>query len=110
MILSGQGYEVILASDGETGLEEFYRQQERIALVICDQMMPGMSGTAVLAHIHREAPEVRLIAMSGLTENLPVPGSVGLGALLHKPVKANTLLQTVRRMLDAPAAVPASGR
>jgi PAS domain S-box-containing protein len=105
-ILSAHGYEVCLASDGQTGLEEFHRQRDRINLVICDQMMPGWTGCEMLAQIHQEAPDVGMIVMSGLGEHL-VASSQELPAhavLLPKPINLATLLQTVRHALSRPKA------
>jgi PAS domain S-box-containing protein len=104
-ILATHGYEVCTASDGQSGLEEFQRQRDRIEVVICDQMMPGLKGTAVLEQIHREAPGVKLVAMSGLPEDL---AGLDLGGgrfitVLPKPLKSETLLGTVRQAIDTVA-------
>lgn len=106
-ILASYGYEVVTAKDGESGLAEFHRQRDRIQLVICDQMMPGMSGSAVLAQIRREAPSVKLIAMSGLADELKIAGAKADFKILQKPIQTETLLRAVRHALDAVAAEPA---
>ncbi len=108
-ILESHGYEVCTAADGPGGLEEFHRQRDRLRLVICDQMMPGMGGSVVLAQIHQEAPTIGLITMSGLAEELssPNPEAESFVKILRKPIDAATLLQTVRQIIDAPVAAPA---
>lgn len=106
-MLGCHGYQVITAPDGESGLVEFRRQRERICLVICDQMMPGMSGAAVLTEIHREAPALPLIAMSGLVEDVNIPDAQGAVTLLNKPIEAKRLLSVVRERLDAAMAARA---
>lgn len=104
------GYQVIVAQDGESGLEEFRGQRERIQLVICDQMMPGMSGAEVLAQIHREAPTLPLIAASGLMEDVKMPGTEGAVTLLRKPIESKALLSVVRDRLNMAAAEAAACR
>lgn len=106
-ILASYGYEVVTAKDGKSGLAEFHRQRDRIQLVICDQMMPGMSGSVVLTQIRQEAPAVKLIAMSGLVEELKIAGAKDDITILQKPVQMETLLRAVRHALDAVAAEPA---
>ncbi len=108
-ILASYGYQVVTAQDGKSGLAEFHRQRDRIQLVICDQMMPGMNGSAVLAQIHREAPAVKLIAMSGLVDELKIAGAKDDVTILQKPIQTETLLRAVRRALDAVAAEPVIG-
>jgi len=101
-ILATHGYEVCTAPDGETGLLEFERQRNRINLVICDQMMPGISGLDVLELIHRRAPKVGLITMSGLFDQASESSSRA-GISIHslpKPLKAEALLRTVRQVID----------
>jgi hypothetical protein len=102
-ILSVQGYEVLTASDGERGLEEFHHQRDRIQLVICDQVMPGLNGSAVLAEIHEEAPQIKLIKMSGFFEDSPNKDEAAYFTALPKPVQSEILLRTVRQVIDAPA-------
>ena len=107
-ILAMQGYEVLKASNGESGLEAFHKQSERIQLVICDQMMPGLTGSAVLAHIHEEAPQVKLIKMSGFSEE-PLKKEAAYFTALPKPIQSEILLRTVRQVIDAPAGVSTIG-
>jgi CheY-like chemotaxis protein len=101
-ILEAHGYEVRVAADGKSGLKEFRKYADRIQVVICDHMMPGMSGAVVLEQIHRQAPEVKLISMSGYQEtaSAPTDGSNPCSVLLPKPLKSETLLRTVRSVID----------
>jgi PAS domain S-box-containing protein len=102
-ILAMQGYEVLTASDGQSGLGEFRNQRDRIQLVICDQMMPGLTGSAVLAQIHKEAPQIRLMKMSGYLEDSPNSEAASYFTALPKPIQSEILLRTVRMVIDAPS-------
>lgn len=105
-ILESRGYEVCTAADGRSGLEEFARQRSRIGLVLCDQVMPGMKGSDVLEQIHETAPEVKLIAMSGLFEDgdAAAPAAHPYILNLPKPLKTDSLLRLVHEAFAAPSA------
>jgi PAS domain S-box-containing protein len=105
-ILKMHGYEVCVASDGESGLESLGQLQDRIQLVVCDQMMPGLKGPEVLARIEKEHPGIKLIAMSGFHEdNSAEDARTGSSIVrLAKPLSSETLLRTIRQTLDG--AVP----
>jgi len=108
-ILTVQGYKVLKASDGESALEIFHYRRDQIQLVICDQVMPGLNGAAVLAHIHEEAPQVKLIKMSGFFEDSPNAEEASYFTQLPKPIQSERLLRTVRQVIDAPAGAPTTG-
>ena len=100
--LLSQGYQAITAESGELGLQAFEAHQTEIQAVVCDQMMPGLSGLEVLTEIRRRAPAIGLVIMSGLAENLAVSLPPFL-SLLSKPLTAEKLLRSVRRVLDLAA-------
>jgi PAS domain S-box-containing protein len=110
-ILAGHGYEVCTAPDGRRGLDEFERRRDRIALVICDEMMPGMRGAAVLEQIHRMAPTARLISMSGLLEGSESAGTPVDSPVisLTKPLTSESLLRAVAQAMEGSKAVAVRG-
>jgi len=74
-----------------------------VNLVLTDLMMPGMSGAELAKQISRDYPQIRIIFMSGYTEDpvIRTPDS-GSGWLLAKPFTASALAESVRRALDRP--------
>lgn len=56
--LKEEGYEVLLAGDGEEGLKKM--RQERIDLVLLDIVMPKLGGFEVMEEMNKE-PELRKI-------------------------------------------------
>jgi CheY-like chemotaxis protein len=91
------------AEDGATGLEECTRLRSSLHLIICDQKMPGMTGAEVLAQIHQQAPELKLICMSGFLEEAgagEVPFPV---ARLAKPMDPAILLRLVHETITGPS-------
>ena len=66
-------------------------------------MMPGMDGFEVKTELRAINPDVRIIASSGLRRPAQEGGKLAdMNAFLAKPYSDQELLQTVRRVLDAP--------
>ncbi|MEO1335449.1 MAG: response regulator, partial [Myxococcota bacterium] len=62
--LEGRGYRVVVAWDGEEGIEVFKRSRAQLAIV--DFLLPKKNGFAVADAIrHSDAPDVPIIMMSG---------------------------------------------
>ena len=103
MVLSARGYRVSTSASGERGLEEFARHRAEIDLVITDLMMPGLSGAEVVQRLRAVAPLTKIIAFSGLrTSDETFDPAVLVGVeVLDKPITAETLLKTIRQVLDA---------
>jgi CheY-like chemotaxis protein len=62
-LLSGKGYDVILAESGQKGLEVFRRARPDV--VVLDLKMPGMDGLTVLQQIRRLDPKEPVIILTG---------------------------------------------
>lgn len=61
--LTLEGYEAVLAVDGESGLE--LAASIRPDMVLLDVSMPGMDGVSVLGKLLSGAPETQVVVMSG---------------------------------------------
>ncbi|MDB6169241.1 MAG: signal transduction histidine kinase, nitrogen specific, NtrB [Verrucomicrobia bacterium] len=100
------GYRVLAASNGTDAVATFAPRIAEIALVISDLHMPGLEGATLAAVLRRLKPDVRLLAMSGMSGGNVKPGplpEVFQGAFMKKPFTVETLLQAVRRQLCAPS-------
>lgn len=96
--LENQGYEVAVASDGETGLT--LARDFAPALIICDWMMPKMSGLEVCQSLKRD-PEQTNIFFILLTARTEVQDRIegldnGADDFLSKPIQPDELLARVR--------------
>jgi PAS domain S-box-containing protein len=103
LILRKQGYEVVGHTDPQAALADLTAGPERFDLIITDQTMPGMSGTALAEAIRELRPQVPIILCSGFTER-SAEGAAGSGPIdlhLEKPVSAATLADNVSRLLAA---------
>ncbi|HEU4393969.1 MAG TPA: response regulator [Planctomycetota bacterium] len=62
-ILEEQGFEVVAAADGRSGIDLFRKQ--KFDCVILDIYMPGMSGLDVIEELDPDTSKVPIIAVSG---------------------------------------------
>ena len=102
-ILSMQGYFVLSASDYDEALKAFHSETKRIDLLISDVVLPGKSGKEISEELNRLDPALKVVFMSGYTEEAIVNHQVvdeGI-TLLQKPFTSDVLLTTVRETLDA---------
>jgi len=106
-LLRSNGYEVLLAENGEQGLER--AEKDRPDLILMDMMMPVMSGFDATRHL-KSKPNLRDIPVIALTA-AAMRGDrertleAGCDDYVSKPVDRNLLLQRIEHWL---AAVPAA--
>ena len=98
------GYKVIEARDGVEALAVADRVQDGIDLVLTDVVMPRMSGRELAERLRQARPEVKVIFMSGYTDDVLVrTGALSPGmSFLQKPLRPDALAAKVREALDAP--------
>ncbi|HEX8051991.1 MAG TPA: ATP-binding protein, partial [Thermoleophilaceae bacterium] len=99
-ILAGSGYECLEARGGEEALRLYEQHRSRVALLLSDVVMPGMSGQELAQRIGGEGSGPPVLFMSGYTDEAVLPRErADEGALLHKPFTADALLRSVREAL-----------
>jgi CheY-like chemotaxis protein len=104
LVLLEHGYESTTAADGRMALRELRRQPHDV--VLTDVLMPDTDGMELLRELHREFPEVRVIAMSGGSQLLPgsellqVARCLGARAALPKPFEIEALLNALAQTLQ----------
>ena len=74
-------------------------------VLVTDMVMPGMSGRELAARVVERAPSVSVLCISGYAESVvDARGTLEPGLhFLQKPFAPDTLLATVRGLLDARA-------
>jgi two-component system cell cycle sensor histidine kinase/response regulator CckA len=110
-MLSHDGYQCLEAADGAQALEVVERAGN-IHLVLTDVVMPEMGGPELARRLAVLRPEVRIIFMSGYTEDPLVHRVEKLSAIfLPKPFTAAALTGKVRQALERPwQGLPANAR
>jgi CheY-like chemotaxis protein len=100
--LRGAGYRVLEASSGEEALEAAAGAVPPVALVVTDVVMPGLSGRDVAESLQRRIPRLRVLYVSGYTQNTIVHHGVLDSGIefLSKPFTPSALLARVREILD----------
>ncbi len=101
-ILTRQGYTVLEASDGPAALKMVAAGGPKVDLVLTDVVMPGMSGRALADHLAGRWPGIKVLYMSGYTDDAIVRHGMlepGL-AYLQKPFRPEALARKVREVLN----------
>jgi two-component system nitrogen regulation response regulator GlnG len=98
-LLSLDGYEVLLAADGDTGIETFRNAMPDV--VITDLQMPNTDGIEVIIELRREFPDLPIIIMTGtsddtLTEDENIKYA---DVMLQKPFGVDELLSSLDGLL-----------
>ncbi len=97
-LLRSQGHRVHEALDATEALE-LLEQDDTIALLLTDAVMPGMSGPELAAIVRRRWPSIGILLMSGYAATSMAIESVDQAELLVKPVSHERLLSAVARAL-----------
>ena len=79
-----------------------FEQHPAIDVLLTDVVMPGASGPELTGELLARRPELKVIYMSGYTEDAIVHhGVLDAGiAFLHKPFTADALGRKIREVLD----------
>src|SRR5512137_194173 len=98
-VLAGEGFRVLAAADGESGLQRAI--QEKPDLILLDIMMPRLDGFAVCAELRRLAQPVPILMLTakGQIRDRVRGLDVGADDYLVKPFSTEELLARVRALL-----------
>ncbi|MBW6490066.1 MAG: sigma-54 dependent transcriptional regulator [Lentimicrobium sp.] len=98
--LSSAGYEVITASDGESGLIK--AETEKPDIIITDYQMPGISGLDVLTELKKAMPGIPVIVLTAFGDVPLTIKSIQMGAYdyIEKPIQMPELLEIIKNGLE----------
>jgi signal transduction histidine kinase/ActR/RegA family two-component response regulator len=104
-VLAGRGYHVLEAVRGEEAIRMAKEHKGRIHLLLADVVMPEMSGPQALEQIRARYPNMKVLFMSGYTDEAMVHhGILDSGVpFLQKPFLPETLARKVREVLASQA-------
>jgi PAS domain S-box-containing protein len=99
-VLTRKGYTVIEAAGGSDALATYQQLRRPVDLLLTDVVMPRMSGRELAERMLQLQPGLKVIFMSGYTDEA-MAGAGNLAALfLSKPLRPDTLADRVREVLD----------
>lgn len=99
-ILEAAHYEVVLAEDGNEGIQKQYA--EPMDLIITDLFMPEREGLETIQQLRKDFPEVPIIAISGGDMSgtmLIIADKLGADKVLQKPFDAEILVKAVQEVV-----------
>ena len=104
-LMKREGYEVVLASDGQEAMDAIVR--ERPALVLLDVMMPIKTGFDVCYEVraHEAVRDTLIVMLTAKGRDTDVAKGLALGAnaYMTKPFSTKELVQKVRELLGGGA-------
>ena len=110
-LLRRRRFKTHTADNGEQALKIL--DDHEIAVIICDQRMPGMSGAEVLSESYRRSPDTYRITLTGYTDLASAQKSINEGNVnqfLTKPWEDDHLLGVVTQGAEAYRLVRENGR
>ena len=98
-MLTKQGYEIIKAMDGKTGLE--LAREKKPDLILLDLILPKMDGFGVLKGLkeNEETKEIPVIILTNLENTGDVQRALELGAMTYL-TKANYTLSEISKKIE----------
>ena len=98
--LKAAGYQVLTAVDGEDGLDIGHKFAEEIDVLVTDVVMPRMRGPELAKRLKRLLPGLKVVYISGYTEELGEGQNILKGAsFLQKPFSRDALLRKIHDTL-----------
>ena len=97
-----EGFEVLLAEDGLTGLK--MARKKKPDMILLDVMMPGMNGLEVLSELKHSdgTQDIPVFMLTAKTMMGDIERALGLGAddYITKPFEPEALGQIIRKKLE----------
>ncbi|HUT67084.1 MAG TPA: response regulator [Dehalococcoidales bacterium] len=101
-VLELEGYRVLKASDGNTGMKII--KENPVTLVLLDLRLPGPDGWSILRGIKRnpEFSKIPVVVLTAIAESTQRKKTLRMGAAryLIKPLSAHSLSQTITDILQ----------
>ncbi len=98
------GYRVFEAKDGLEACLVATQQMGSLQLLVTDVVMPGMSGKELAQHLRVIKPDLKLLYISGYTDDVGIGAGDMSSAYLQKPFTPEAMAKMARDLLDQPPA------
>jgi DNA-binding NarL/FixJ family response regulator len=92
---------VLLAENGEEGVDVFRKEHERIDMVLLDMVMPKKSGKEAFIEMKKIDPNVKVLLASGFRKDNRVEEIINLGltGFIQKPYTIEKLAEAVGEVM-----------
>jgi two-component system cell cycle sensor histidine kinase/response regulator CckA len=102
-ILKQEGYTVLVAEGGKEALEVLEHHDGPVDLLLTDVIMPEMNGKQLFERISNAYPDVRVLYMSGYTDNVIAHHGVMEAGIhfIQKPFSVRALVAKVQEALES---------
>lgn len=100
LALRREPYNVLCAGSGQEAIPLL--TTENVSVIVADEKMPGMSGSALLKHVKEHHPNIIRIMLTGHADVESAMSAIHEGWVyqyLHKPIKAADLASTIHNGL-----------
>jgi CheY-like chemotaxis protein len=101
-ILAELGYEPIGFSSSTAALEAFREAPQRFDIVLTDETMPELIGTALAREMQLLRPDIPIVLMSGYSgaQLHERARAIGIREVLHKPLQSKDIAECLGRILQ----------
>lgn len=101
-VLTDEGYDVLVAEDGEIGIQIFKSFSKQIRLVVLDMVLPKISGKDVYLEMKKLNPDLKVLLNSGFKEDDRVKQVLALGVrhFIEKPYSFDQLSKAVKKAIE----------
>jgi DNA-binding NtrC family response regulator len=100
-VLERNNYWVYSAKNGAEAVTLYAQNKGEIKLILIDQIMPIMDGPSTIKVLKTMNPDIKIIAMSGLSVDNVVSQMGDVKAFIIKPFSGEKLLRTIRDVLNS---------
>jgi CheY-like chemotaxis protein len=102
-LLARQAYEVVVAADGESGLEVI-EQEGHFDAVICDLFLPGIDGIEVVRRLRLQHPAeelpILMLTGDGAEATRGEAMSCGANLFLTKPFSSHEIVGALQQLFE----------
>jgi DNA-binding response OmpR family regulator len=94
--------DVVLAADGDEALAAFKAAVERLDLIVCDWLMPGLSGLDLLKEVRGIRPDMPFVMLTGKADfpSVKAAADAGVSAYITKPFTLKQLEDKLRAVIQ----------